>query len=90
MCEWWPSCLRHCISSREVPRFVVYPGAVLKNFQVPRFLCLLLLALGFTRPLTEMSTKESNVRPALWADNSVVLLLPNVKVRMEVHHFIPL
>jgi hypothetical protein len=45
------------------------------------------------KPLTEMSTKEfawDKVRAARGADNSAVLVVLNVKVRMQAQQCIPL
>ena len=50
------------------------------------------VALGSAQPLTEMSTKGylgGKVRPARRAENSTVLVVPNVKVRMEAQRPTP-
>jgi hypothetical protein len=51
------------------------------------------IALLPTHPLTVVSPKEflgGKVRPALTADRFAVLVVPNVKVRVEARHSIPL
>jgi len=48
--------LSHCATRREVPASV--PGRVLGNFQVTYSFCAHSVALGSTRRLAEMSTKE--------------------------------
>ena len=59
---------------------------VLGNFQVTYSFCPHSVAVGSTQPLAETSTGR-HVKPT---DNSAVLVVQNVKVRMEVQHSISL
>ena len=80
--------LRHY---RRVPGSI--PCRALGNFQVTYSFCPHSLAPGSTQPLTEMSIKEfpwGKVGLARTADNSAVLAVPNVKLRVEAQHSIPL
>jgi len=48
-----------------------------------------LVALGSTQPLTKMRNfLGGKVRPAQRTDNSAILVVSNVKVRMEAQHYI--
>lgn len=68
------------------------PLSVNEYFQVTCSFCPLSVALGSTKTLTKVSTKEfayGEVRPARRAHNSAVLVVSNVKVRLEAAHSIP-
>ena len=69
------SCLSHCATRREVPGSVF--GQIRGNFQVAYFF------------LSALRGPVGTVRPARRADNSVVLVVPNVRVRLEAQHSIP-
>jgi hypothetical protein len=71
--------LRH---KREVPFSIL--GKILGNYQVTYSFCPHSVALGSTQPLTEVS----KVRQARRANNSALLVVPNVKLRMEAQHSI--
>jgi hypothetical protein len=71
----------------EVPGPI--PGRVLGHFLVTSSFCSHSVALRSTQHLTEISTKDfpwDKVRPARTADGSAVLVVQNVKVRMEARH----
>jgi hypothetical protein len=81
--------LRHKI--REVPGLI--SGRILGSFQVTSYFCPHSVALGSTQILTEMSTRElpwGKARPVRGADSSAVLVVPNVKVRVEAERFVAL
>ena len=81
--------LRHYATRREVLDSI--SSRVLGNFEVPLSFCPHSVALGSTHTLTEMSAKGfpwGKMWPALSADSCAVLVMPNIKVRMEVQNFI--
>jgi hypothetical protein len=73
--EWWRSWFNHCIARREVAGSI--SGQILGNFQVTYFF------------LSALISPVGAVRPARRAENSVVLVVLNVRVRLEVQHSIP-
>ena len=68
-------------------------GGVPGNFKVTYSFCPHSVALGYTHPLTERNIKEFSlgckVRPAHRADNSAVLVVPNVKARTQAQNSTP-
>ena len=69
---------------QEVPGLI--SSVFLGNFQMTLSLSLHSAALGSTQPLTE--SHWSKAWPVCTADNSTILVLPNVKVRMDAQHSI--
>ena len=67
------------------------PSRVLRNFQVAYSFCLCSVALQSTQPSEKTSFRNSH-GVKVWlvhrADNSAILVVPPVKVRMEAQHSI--
>ena len=83
--------LKHCATGREISRSI--PGRVHWNLQVVYSFCPLSVAVGSTQPPTEMSRKSSlgfEERPSIGTYSCAVPVVPNVKVRMEARHSIPI
>jgi hypothetical protein len=83
-------CLSHYATILEVPGSI--PCRVLGNFHVTSSFCPHSVVLGFTQPLTEMTTRKfswGKVRSATRADNTALPVVPTVKVRMEAQLSIP-
>jgi hypothetical protein len=77
----WCSWLGNCATRWEVRGSI--PGRVLGNVQVTSSFCPHSIALGSTQPLL-----ACKVRPAPRPDESAVLVVQNVKVRVEAQHSI--
>jgi hypothetical protein len=84
--------LRHYATRQEVPGSI--PGSDLGNFQVFYSFCPHSVTLGSSQPLTNVYQGiylgwGGKVWPARGAENSIVLVVPNFNVRLEVQHQIP-
>ena len=80
--------MRPCATRRDVLGLII--GGVLLKFSIQSALT---SAVVSTQPLTDVSTKQfswGKVQPAFRADNFAVLVVPNVNVRVQAQHSIPL
>jgi len=86
-CIWF----RNCTTRWEFSDLIL--STVLGNFKVPNSFCLHSAALVSTQHLTEVNPRNfvgGEVRLVHRADNSAILVVLCIKIRMEAQHFISL